>query len=85
MRGFVGGLLVVAALAVAVPPAQSAESGVNIALHQTVDGPSNAQRLKVGWARMFVGWSAGSPRAAPTTASTWTASPPRCAPSTPAG
>jgi Bacterial Ig domain len=61
MRGFVGGLLVVAALAVAVPPAQGAESGVNIALLQTVDGPSNAQRLKVGWARMFVGWAAGEP------------------------
>src|SRR5829696_5685893 len=61
MRGFAGGLLVVAALAVAVSPAQSAESGINIALNQTVDGASNAQRLKVGWARMFVGWSAGEP------------------------
>jgi Big-like domain-containing protein len=61
MRGFVGGLLVIAALAVAVPPAQSAESGINIALHQTVDGPSNAQRLRVGWVRLFVGWSAGEP------------------------
>ncbi|NUT55281.1 MAG: Ig-like domain-containing protein, partial [Thermoleophilia bacterium] len=61
MRGFLGGMLVVAALAVAVPPAQGAESGINIAIQQTVDGPSNAQRLKVGWVRMFVGWSLGEP------------------------
>ena len=62
MRGIVGGLLVVAALAVAAaPPAQGAESGVNIALHQNVDGPSNAQRLRVGWVRIFVGWSLGEP------------------------
>jgi hypothetical protein len=61
MRGIVGGLLVAAALAVAAAPAQGAESGVNIALHQTVDGPSNAQRLKVGWVRMFAGWAAGEP------------------------
>src|ERR687897_1913990 len=59
MRGFLGGLLVIAAVA----PAQGAESGVNIALNQTVDGPSNAQRLRVGWARMFVGWAAGEPSA----------------------
>src|SRR5918995_1344832 len=63
MRGFLGGLLVIAAVAVAVAPAQGAESGVNIALNQTVDGPSNAQRLRVGWARMFVGWAAGEPSA----------------------
>ena len=63
MRGFLGGLLAVAAVAVAVAPAQGAESGINVALNQTVDGPSNAQRLRVGWARMFVGWAAGEPSA----------------------
>ena len=26
-----------------------------------VDGPSNAQRLRVGWVRIFVGWSIGEP------------------------
>ena len=61
MRGYVGGLLVIVALAVAAPPAQGAESGINIAIRQTVDGPSNAERLKVGWVRMFVGWSLGEP------------------------
>jgi len=55
------GVLAVAALALTASPAQGAESGVNIALHQTVDGPSHAQRLQVGWARMFFGWSAGEP------------------------
>ena len=61
MRGFVGGLLVVAALVVAATSAQGAESGINIAIHQNVDGPSNAQQLKVGWVRIFVGWSLGEP------------------------
>jgi len=61
MRGIVGGLLVAAVLAVAVAPAQGAESGVNIALHNQVDGPSNAERLRVGWVRIFVGWSLGAP------------------------
>ena len=61
MRGILGGVLVAAALAVAAAPAPAAESGVNIAVHQTVDGPSNAQRLRVGWVRMFVGWSLGEP------------------------
>ena len=61
MRGFVGGLLIGAALAVAAAPAQAAESGINVAIRQTVDGPSNAQRLRVGWTRLFVGWSLGEP------------------------
>jgi hypothetical protein len=61
MRGILRGLLVAAALAVVAAPARAAESGVNIAIHQTVDGPSNAQRLRVGWARIFVGWSLGEP------------------------
>jgi hypothetical protein len=61
MRGFVGAQLVLAALAVGATPAQGAETGINIALNQSVDGPSNAQRLKVGWVRMFVGWSIGEP------------------------
>jgi hypothetical protein len=56
-----GGLLVAAALAVLAAPAPAAESGVNIAVHQTVDGPSHAQRLRVGWVRIFVGWSLGEP------------------------
>ena len=68
MRGILGGLLVAVALAVAAAPAQGAESGVNIAIHQKVDGPSNAQHLRAGWVRMFVGWSLGEPaRAAATT------------------
>ena len=62
MRVILGGLLVVAALAASgAAPAPAAESGINIALHQTVDGPSNAQRLRVGWVRIFVGWSLGEP------------------------
>jgi hypothetical protein len=61
MRGFAGGLLVIAALLVGATPAQGAETGINIALNQRVDGPSNAERLKVGWVRMFVGWSIGEP------------------------
>ena len=61
MRGILGGLLVAVALAVAAAPAQGAESGVNIAIHQKVDGPSNAQHLRAGWVRMFVGWSLGEP------------------------
>jgi hypothetical protein len=61
MRGIVGGLLVAAALAAAAVPARGAESGVNIALHNRVDGPSNAERLRVGWVRHFVGWSLGEP------------------------
>ena len=72
MRGFVGGLLVLAALAVGATPAQGAETGINIALNQTVDGPSNAERLKVGWVRMFVGWSIGEPARGDSTASTST-------------
>src|SRR5215210_6660987 len=61
MRGIVGGLLAAAVLAVAAAPAQGAESGVNIALHNKVDGPSNAERLRVGWVRIFAGWSLGEP------------------------
>ena len=61
MRGILGGLLVAVALAVAAAPAQGAESGVNIAIHQKVDGPANAQHLRAGWVRMFVGWSLGEP------------------------
>ena len=61
MRRIVGGLLVVAALAMGATPAQGAESGVNLALNQTVDGPANAERLRVGWVRIFVGWSIGEP------------------------
>jgi Bacterial Ig domain len=61
MRGVFGGVIVAAALAVVAAPAPAAESGVNIAVHQTVDGPSNAQRLRVGWVRIFVGWSLGEP------------------------
>src|SRR5215207_9392186 len=61
MRGILGGLPVVAALAVAVPPARAAESGFNVALNQNVDGPANAQRLRVGWVRIFVGWSIAEP------------------------
>ena len=61
MRGLAGGLFVATALAVAAAPAQGAESGVNIALYNRVDGPSNAQRLRVGWVRQFVGWSLGEP------------------------
>ena len=61
MRGIVGGLLIVAALAVTAAPAQGAESGVNLALNQNVDGPANAQRLRVGWVRIFVGWSIAEP------------------------
>ena len=61
MRGIFGGLIVAAALAVVAAPAQGAESGVNIAIHQKVDGPSNAQHLRAGWVRIFVGWSLGEP------------------------
>jgi hypothetical protein len=61
MRRFAAGALAVAALVVAAAPAEGAESGVNIALHQTVDGPANAKQLKVGWVRMFAGWAAGEP------------------------
>ena len=59
MRGILGGLLVAVALGVAAVPAHGAESGINIAIHQNVDGPSNAQHLRVGWVRMFVAWSLG--------------------------
>jgi hypothetical protein len=61
MRGIVGGLLVVAALAVVAVPARAAESGINAAPNQTVDGPANAQRLRVGWVRIFVNWPAAEP------------------------
>ena len=61
MRGILGGLLVFVVLAVAAVPAQGAESGVNIALNNRVDGPSNTQHLRAGWVRMFVGWSLGEP------------------------
>ena len=70
MRRIVGGLLVVAALAVAAAPAQGAESGVNLALNQNVDGPANAQRLRVGWVRIFVGWSIARAGAAATSTAT---------------
>jgi len=55
MRGFVGGLLAVAALAVAAAPAPAAESGINIAINQNVDGPSNAKRLKETWEGRYSG------------------------------
>jgi hypothetical protein len=60
MRGIVAGLAAVGALLMAAP-AQGAESGINIALNNRVDGPSNAERLRVGWVRIFVGWPLGEP------------------------
>ncbi len=51
------------ALAMALPAsASAAETGVNIALNQTVDGPAQAQEARVGWAREFVSWEAAEPR-----------------------
>ena len=61
MRGILGGVLVVAVLAVVVPPARAAESGINIAANQNVDGPANAARLRVGWVRIFVNWPGAEP------------------------
>jgi hypothetical protein len=59
-------LAVVAAVAfcAAGPTARAgaAESGVNIALNQTVDGPATAAHLRVGWVRLFVGWSTAEPQ-----------------------
>lgn len=57
-------VLVVAAIAVCAAPARAgaAESGVNIALNQNVDGPANADNLRVGWVREFVSWAAAEPQ-----------------------
>jgi hypothetical protein len=57
-------LVVAAAIAGAAVPgrADAAESGVNIALNQTVDGPATADRLRVGWTRQFVSWADGEPQ-----------------------
>jgi hypothetical protein len=56
--------VVVAAIAVAAAPARAgaAESGVNIALNQAVDGPANADNLRVGWVREFVSWADAEPQ-----------------------
>ena len=59
---FVAGTIAASLCAAWLPAhAGAAESGVNIALNQTVDGPAASQDLKVGWVRQFVGWSAGEP------------------------
>jgi hypothetical protein len=56
--------IVAAALACAYAPApaRAAETGVNSALNQAVDGPATAQHLRVGWVRLFVGWSNAEPQ-----------------------
>jgi Bacterial Ig domain len=63
MRGTRIVAVAAACLGAVVAPAgaQAAESGVNIAINQTVDGPSASQALRVGWVRQFVGWSAAEP------------------------
>jgi hypothetical protein len=55
------GLAVVCALAVAAP-ARGAETGVNIAINQNVDGVAATDRLRAGWVRLFVGWDAAEPQ-----------------------
>jgi hypothetical protein len=54
---------VLAAVLACVPaaPAAAAETGVNLALNQTVDGAATAAAARVGWVRMFVLWSVGEP------------------------
>ena len=56
-------VLAAAALALALAPerAGAAETGVNIAINQTVDGPATAAALRVGWVRRFVNWPEGEP------------------------
>lgn len=60
-------MLVAAAAGIAIPGAgapgraDAAESGVNIALNQTVDGPAATRALRAGWVRLFVGWPNGEP------------------------
>jgi hypothetical protein len=66
-RGRVTWSLAVAAAGIALAgwaPARAgaAETGVNIAINQTVDGPATSQAAGVGWVRLFVGWSAGEPQ-----------------------
>lgn len=54
---------VAVAVAFACVPATAlgAESGVNLALNQTVDGAATAADARVGWVRMFVAWSVAEP------------------------
>lgn len=42
--------------------ASAAETGVNVAVNQNVDGPAAAHAARVGWAREFVSWEAAEPR-----------------------
>ena len=55
---------VATAIALAWAPARAgaAETGINVAINQTVDGPAQARHLRVGWARLFVGWSSAEPQ-----------------------
>src|SRR3954452_9952530 len=55
------GLLLALAVLVAPAAAGAAESGVNVAIQQNVDGPTSAAGARVGWVRLFVGWSLGEP------------------------
>jgi hypothetical protein len=65
VRGACLTTLVAAAAATVVlgapQPAVAAETGVNIALNQTVDGPAKAARLRAGWVRLFAGWAEAEP------------------------
>jgi hypothetical protein len=51
-----------AAVCATAAPARAAETGVNVAINQTVDGPSSSRALRVGWVRLFVGWDAAEPQ-----------------------
>ena len=61
-RALIGVAVAVALVAGFAPAgAGAAETGVNIAINQTVDGPASAAALRVGWVRQFVSWSEGEP------------------------
>jgi hypothetical protein len=53
-------LVLLGALA-APASAPAAETGVNLAINQTVDGPSTAAAARVGWVREFVSWEVAEP------------------------
>ena len=50
-------------LAILLPgSASAAETGINVAVNQNVDGPAAARDARVGWVREFVSWEAAEPR-----------------------